>query len=235
MALACVPFLHPGLKAHLDLSVMHLHAACRGRLLDIGCGSGQTVERLGQLGWQAQGVDPDPTAVDVARKKGLQVQHGTVQSCHFDDASFDAVTLCHVIEHLHDPRGTLAECHRILKPGGRLVVITPNIGSMLHAKFGQHCMALDPPRHLVLFTVDSLRNIAQQAGFSSLQVTTTSREANVQDFASRLIRRNGRYEWGRQQALWLLRCRGQVTQYVEALAMKFGGCCGEELLLLAKK
>jgi 2-polyprenyl-3-methyl-5-hydroxy-6-metoxy-1,4-benzoquinol methylase len=136
------------------------------RLLDVGCGNGAFLAQMRDMGWNVTGVDPDPTAVDAARRRGLTVQEGTVHDAAFPDDHFDAITLNHVIEHLHDSTGTLRECYRILRPGGVLCVITPNLDAQGHAEFGRDWYGLDAPRHLVLFTAGSLKRTLAEAGFT---------------------------------------------------------------------
>jgi 2-polyprenyl-3-methyl-5-hydroxy-6-metoxy-1,4-benzoquinol methylase len=136
------------------------------RLLDVGCGSGAFLAQMGRMGWDVTGVDPDPGAVAAARRRGLAVQSGTVYDAAFPDEHFDAITMNHVIEHLHDIAGTLRECYRILRPGGVLCVVTPNLDAQGHREFGRDWYGLDAPRHLVLFTATSLKLTLAQAGFT---------------------------------------------------------------------
>jgi 2-polyprenyl-3-methyl-5-hydroxy-6-metoxy-1,4-benzoquinol methylase len=110
---------------------MWLEASERGRLLDVGTGSGDFVAQMQELGWQAAGLDPDPVVVRAASSSlGRDIALGTLEEAAFAEGSFDTVTMSHVIEHLPDPIRTLVECRRVLKEGGRLVLLTPNIDSL---------------------------------------------------------------------------------------------------------
>jgi len=121
-----------------------------GRLLDIGCATGSFLHVMGQSGsWEVCGVEPNADAAHYARDRfGLDVVEGTLRDARCSDARFDVVTMWDVIEHLHDPRSTLLEIHRILKPRGMLVISTPNLSSWDAAFFGRHWTGLDAPRHL---------------------------------------------------------------------------------------
>ena len=117
------------------------------------------------VGWEVSGVEPDPKSAAQAKAAGLDVRAGLLQADMFPPAHFDAVTLNHVIEHLHEPLETLRHCFRILKPGGIISIATPNLEANGHGIFGRDWFALDPPRHLILFTASSLRRALQASGF----------------------------------------------------------------------
>lgn len=150
----------------LDDEVAYLSSHPGGRLLDVGCGEGRLLRRLAELGWRGEGVDTDPIAIQRAAASGVEAHCGALADQRYGEATFDAVTQRHAIEHVHDPIALLAECARILKPGGRLTLMTPNAESWAHAVFGEHYMALDPPRHLHLFTQRALENAVRRAGLA---------------------------------------------------------------------
>jgi predicted SAM-dependent methyltransferase len=116
-------------------------------------------------GWDVQGVEPDPNAAAVARANGIAVVNELLEEASFPPASFDAVTMNHVIEHFHDPIEALRISHRLLKPDGVLWIATPNLASRGHSLFGRDWIGLDPPRHLVLFTRSSLAGALAATGF----------------------------------------------------------------------
>lgn len=141
------------------------------RILDVGCGSGQFLAFAKQMGWQPYGVEPDPVAADVARRLGIDVLANHVPDLNQAYANwFDAVTLSHVIEHAHNPIEMLVHCRRVLKPGGYLWLETPNIDSAGYEFFGRHWRGLETPRHLVLFSSQSLRVALQKSGFEQVSI-----------------------------------------------------------------
>ena len=167
----------PERRTRIDYSVMHLPAVPQGRVLDVGCGSGEILSNLKSLGWQVEGVDFDPAAVAAARTRGVPVHLGDLFDQKFPAESFDAVVMSHVIEHVPDPLGLIQECERILKPGGRLVMVTPNPRSLSHRLFGRAWRGLEPPRHLYIQTRESFADLTVRAGFEQVELRTSARFA----------------------------------------------------------
>ena len=163
-----IPRVAPLRGALVDREIRHLPALEGGRLLDVGSGSGDFVAQMAALGWRSEGVDPDPAAVARARAAGLDVTQGRLTD--LDDAehagAFDAITLSHVIEHLHEPATELERVWRLLRPGGLLWIATPNLEGLGHRRFRTAWLGLDPPRHLVLFTRASLEDLLRRVGFA---------------------------------------------------------------------
>lgn len=152
-------------------------AGLRGRLLDVGCSSGLFLRLAREAGWEPQGVEVSSRAVEAARRNfSLEVFHGTVEEAAFEAGSFDAVTLWDVVEHLEDPRGTLAEIARITRPGGGLLVLTPDCSSLFHAlghlaartaggRVPGLVQLLYPDKHNTYFTPESLGRMLLETGF----------------------------------------------------------------------
>ena len=150
--------------------IRHLPMTPGGRLLDVGCGNGDWLRGMAALGWNAEGLDPDPTASAAARESGLKVTQGTLADLDTDEhtGGFDAITLSHVIEHVHDPAADLRRIHGLLRSGGLVWMATPNLEALGLRRFGRDWLGLDPPRHLVLFTRASLERIVRDAGLEPL-------------------------------------------------------------------
>lgn len=165
-----VTYLMPSIRALLNRQFRHLpRLATTGCVLDVGFGSGGFLENAKSVGWDVTGVDPDIETVRNARARGLNAVQGDLDTLDGVDSKFDVITMCHVIEHVHDPVASLRACHRLLKPGGLLWIETPNIQSLGHARFKEDWRGLEPPRHLVLFNEASLRWALLQAGFCGIK------------------------------------------------------------------
>lgn len=157
------------------------------RLLDVGCGGGDIVKMAREAGFEAAGVEFSADAVAYGRARGLDVAQGTLEGAAFPDASFDGVSLFHVLEHLPDPVGTLREVRRILKPGGVLLVQVPNFGSLQAAIFRRQWFPLDVPRHFHQFTPESLQQAFKQAGFEPIALDHHSFRCNPVTFVSSMF------------------------------------------------
>jgi 2-polyprenyl-3-methyl-5-hydroxy-6-metoxy-1,4-benzoquinol methylase len=187
-------YLLPWRKKALLADGRYLAHLNPGRLLDVGCGTGNFLAGMAALGWEATGVEFDDGALRTARQhKGIMVYPGSVEEQGFSDNSFDAITLSNVIEHVPDPAATLAELKRILAPGGRLVLITPNINSLGHRIFGRCWRGLEPPRHLFLFNPLTLEGFAKRAGFrTEACFTVPGRGSNILETSKDLWDRKAR-------------------------------------------
>lgn len=138
----------------------------QGRLLDFGCGGGSFLERMHRRGWQVVGVDTSAVAVQRVRTVlGLPALLGTLPHPSLAPQSLDVITMWHSLEHVHWPGEVLREAHRLLVPGGKLLVAVPNIASLPFRWFGPAWFGLDLPRHLTHFTPWTLRGMLEQAGF----------------------------------------------------------------------
>ena len=145
------------------------------RLIDVGCSRGHFVAAAGSLGFKAEGVEPAPHIAAAARDTGLVVHQGLLEDLRLPDASFDAVTLFEVIEHLQAPIPLLRECARILKPGGILCITTGNAASWTVAFVGARWDYFHIEKdagHVSFFNPASLALLAQRGGFRPERIET---------------------------------------------------------------
>jgi 2-polyprenyl-3-methyl-5-hydroxy-6-metoxy-1,4-benzoquinol methylase len=143
------------------------------RLLDVGCSNGAYLAAMREKGWDVEGVEFDRAAVEYARhSRNLKVTQGDVENAlsELPGNSFDVVTLWHVLEHTFDPAAALKQIHRVLKPGGTLMLEVPNFGSPLASLFKKYWFPMDVPRHLYQFTPATLKMMLAKAGFHRFRV-----------------------------------------------------------------
>jgi 2-polyprenyl-3-methyl-5-hydroxy-6-metoxy-1,4-benzoquinol methylase len=221
------------LRELIDVELMTLGRG-PGDVLDVGCGNGRFMSRIQELGWEPYGVEPDPRAVAAASQTfGSRVKQGTVFNGEFREASFDAITLNHVIEHVREPISVLGRCGELLRPGGRIIVTTPNLNSWGLRLFGPSWLGLDPPRHLVIFTPSSLRRSALSAGLRVRTVRTPARWAFwIWQTSTRLRRRGSLPGADVSDASLGLRTSALGFWAAEYIASRFSQI-GEEILLVA--
>jgi 2-polyprenyl-3-methyl-5-hydroxy-6-metoxy-1,4-benzoquinol methylase len=225
---------HPGFREDWDFKVMSLPSSARGRLLEVGCGSGDLIVFMKQKGWAVTGVDTDPLAVQKARSRRLPVYCGTLETAGFSANDMDVIVMNHVIEHTPDPAGMLRECYRILKAGGRLMVTTPNHESWGHSLFRKNWRGLEPPRHLFIFNPASLLRLIHQAGFRKADLRTSVHGAGWIMIASRSIQNKGGFETNRSTPA-AVRFWARSMQMVEwGLLLRYPSA-GEELVAMAEK
>lgn len=170
--------LPPWLRLEWDNCARHLPKPEEGRnrLLDVGCGNGDFLALAQSAGWECHGVDFDEKAVGIARSRGLQVCLADKLSA-YPESSFDAITVSHVIEHVHHPETLLKRCVRVLRTGGVLWIASPNSNSIVSKYFNRHWVGLAAPQHLVLFDSESLRKLVERLGF---QVRLRRRGVHIQ-------------------------------------------------------
>jgi len=118
--------------------------------------------------WKFYGVEPDEVAFQKAAKiENFLVQKGFLETVHYPDKFFDVILINQVLEHTFDPKKILAECHRILKDNGKLIIAVPDFGSLNSKIFGKFWYHLDTPRHLYHFNSQTLQKLAEESGFKT--------------------------------------------------------------------
>jgi SAM-dependent methyltransferase len=136
------------------------------KVLEIGGGTGDLLAALKVRGAEAVLVEPNAAAAQVAHERyGLTVQVGMLDQVQLEDGQFDLVMMKYALEHVHDPLATLVKIRKLLKQGGRAVFWVPNDRSWDARLFGKFWRGYDSPRHLYIFTPDTMRRLADTAGF----------------------------------------------------------------------
>lgn len=151
-----------------------------GKILDIGCGSGEFLAIARQNNWEVYGVEISKIATKYAKEKfGMNVFTGELLETNYPNEYFDVVTMWQVLEHLPNPSEVLTEINRILKNDGLLVVAVPNINSYQARIFKEFWFHLDAPRHLYHFEPDTLKKMLRKNGFKVLKINHFSNEHNA--------------------------------------------------------
>ena len=160
-----------------------------GRLLDVGCAMGFLLDEARRRGWQTQGVDLSEFASNYARAElGLPVFTGLLRDARYPDGHFDAVVMDDVIEHVGDPEAELAEVRRILRPGGVVLLHTPNADSFSYRVSGRHWVHLKPGEHLVYFSPRTLTALLEKLGFQTKESHASGKPTNLRYIALRVPR-----------------------------------------------
>ncbi len=225
-----------GLQKDVDkIESMYLSSDCPGKLLEIGCGSGDYLDKMHQMGWSVQGVDFDPVAVAHAREKyGFTVYAGKLEELDLPSNSYDAITMRHVIEHVYNLDELLRHCLRLLKQGGTLAIRTPNANSLGHQMFREFWRGLEPPRHIHLFSLHNLTTCLEKQGFRVVRAETTAAGADFVFKQSMELREYGKHSLPSETRVKTLVASRffQLYEYV-VNSRKFD--VGEELVLVCTR
>jgi SAM-dependent methyltransferase len=171
-------FVH---KVRSRLEANRLLRLCQGlndqaKILDVGCGDGfhlRLLRDFGNKNWTLEGLDASEKAVAAAHKSGIKVHLGTAENNDLPENSYDLAFLIQTIEHIEKPDEVLSAICRLLKPNGKLVVVTDNTDSLDFKIFkngywgGYHF-----PRHWNLFNRQNLSRLAEKSGFGIAEMTT---------------------------------------------------------------
>lgn len=192
---------HPSRSDHFFSSVLEpatlIDDLDPGRLLEIGCGTGDVLAYWDARGWDCVGVEPSRTAVEIATDQyDITVHNSRIEDVSIDE-KFDLVLLDNVLEHLQDPLSVLSQCRKLLRPGGSLVIEVPNIDSIGFMMFGRYWNNLDVPRHLYHFSPSVLRREAMSCGFEFDRVVHSGTPITLRYSLNRLLATIGLGELGR--------------------------------------
>ena len=133
----------------------------KGAILDYGCGTGYVLAACQKDGWKVEGFEPNPTANKQAEERlGKYVEKVSLE--RFEKASFEIITMWHVLEHVHTLNETFQELLALLKPGGVMLVAVPNADSLDAQKYGENWAAYDVPRHLYHFNQATMKRFLKK-------------------------------------------------------------------------
>lgn len=141
----------------------------KGSILDLGSGTGTFVKAMVSAGWNAKGIEPDTTARDLAKRIYQVELSDTNEFYKLPKESFDAITLWHVLEHVHNLAAYLNQLKLLLKKDGKLFIAVPNYRSKDATIYREYWAAYDVPRHLYHFSPESMEFLLNKGGFGIVQ------------------------------------------------------------------
>lgn len=180
---------------HVPFGLQQLVDLPKGKLLDVGCGSGNMLKPAKQLGWNVVGLEVDPNAVKAAKGQGLNVIEGDYRKLEQFVNSFDCIICSHVLEHVHQPMKLLELLFKALKPQGVLLLSLPNAKSHVRSKFGKNWRGIEAPRHVAIPTLKASIEYLNDLGFIEINQTniygvTISESVRIQERKSSLSKKD---------------------------------------------
>lgn len=171
----------------------------QGKILDIGCATGQFLHYMESRGWEAAGIEPDEKTRNRAISEfGLKV-FPEEQLDVFEKSSFDVISMWHVLEHVSALDQRMDQLKRLLKPGGTLVIALPNCDAHDALKYGKFWAGYDVPRHLYHFTCKDVESLFGKYGFKMIRVLPMRFDAFYVSLLSEKYK-SGKMRW--LPALW---------------------------------
>ena len=149
-------FVRKRTLAHKRKLIQKATGLSKGCILDLGCGTGSFVSEMKLSGWDVTGLEPDPGARKLAKEMYELDIAGADEFYRLPAEGFDAITLWHVLEHVHDPEKYIRQLKKILKEKGRIFIAVPNYTSLDAAIYKEAWAAYDVPRHLYHFSPRSM-------------------------------------------------------------------------------
>ena len=191
------------------------------RYLDVGCSTGFVVEAARDKGWDAIGIDLNPSAIEYGRTRGLDLRTVALEDAGFAPGSLDAVSLFDVLEHLLDPRRTLRVCADLLAPGGILFLYVPNFDSASRLLMGADAHFIWPTHHLNYYTPTTIRDLMLRHRLAPELIVTEG--LDIED-----------YLWHRREVL--NRSDDGLAEIADVLQfLANAGCYGKNLRVIARK
>lgn len=226
-------FLFPIKRAALDYEVVSVKYRKNGKILDIGCGDGHSVSFFKSLGWEAYGIDFDPHCESMGQHLNVPIRCAEIGQHVYGKSFFDAITMIHLIEHIRDPLSLLVECKKALACNGKIYLLTPNIEGFGHELFKHHWRGLEPPRHLNIFSKQSIRTLLKEAGFTNIVTKNVIAPQLIN--ASLAIQYGLTLKYGDFKLPPITRIYSKILAYVESFRMLINNRDGDVILAIAEK
>jgi 2-polyprenyl-3-methyl-5-hydroxy-6-metoxy-1,4-benzoquinol methylase len=156
-----------------------------GRLLEVGCSYGGFLDQARRCGWDVTGIELSQKAAEYAtRELELPVFSSSLQDqIRRLEEPYDVVVMFHVIEHVAEPLALLESCRKLIKPGGLLILKTPNVASSIAKFTGALWHWVSPPAHLYLYSPQTIGKLLHRSGFRLTKLRTSQGDAHNNLFA----------------------------------------------------
>jgi SAM-dependent methyltransferase len=148
-----------------DSASCHCWVPKNVRVLDIGCGGCEALGYHKARGCEVWGCEADENIKKIADKYGFNVHIGLFDPNNYEKNYFDYVTMNQVLEHCIDPETTLRQVHTVLKPGGKLIISTPQPYCIERYLFRRYWLGWHTPFHINIFSKQSAQLLLQKSGF----------------------------------------------------------------------
>ncbi|HVL96024.1 MAG TPA: class I SAM-dependent methyltransferase [Solirubrobacteraceae bacterium] len=166
------------------------------RVLDVGCGTGDFLAAGRERGWTAVGVDPIEQSGEIARGRGLDVRTSMLEDSGVPPGEWDVVSAFHVLEHVPDAAAFLRLLASWVRPGGYVLVESPNWDSQVRLASGDGYVHLRPLEHLIHLTPDTVRVAMQRAGLEPAEMRTPTWPSRLHT-PQQALADVGRWSWSR--------------------------------------
>ena len=188
--------------------------------LDVGCSTGFVVEAANNFGWNAEGIDLNPSAINFGQKRGLNLDNISFFDDKLSTKSFDVISMFDVLEHVINPLNYLSRAYELLSEGGLLFLYVPNYDCASRLLMGFDAHFIWPTHHLTYFTPVTLKTFCESQSFKTLLLNTEG--LDIADY------------------IWYLNSNDQDTSLIENISgslqfMINAGCYGKNLRLLVQK
>jgi 2-polyprenyl-3-methyl-5-hydroxy-6-metoxy-1,4-benzoquinol methylase len=158
-----------------------------GRLLDVGCAAGFSLDVAKKRGWEVEGIEISEFACELGhRELGIDIHCGSLDEADFGSESFDVITMWDYIEHVPDPRRDVAMANRLLKADGLLALSTPDISSLPARISGSRWMGIKHEEHLFYFSRNTIQKLLRICGFEPVRVEHVGKYIDVRFFSKRI-------------------------------------------------
>jgi len=146
--------------------------APRGRILEVGCGVGNILFALKEQGADVEGIEPCSGLAEAARKRGLTVHDVHFEKWNASSAPFDQILFSYTLEQIEDPVNALRLAKKYLAPGGKIVILCPNLKTISRFLFRKNWFKWHLPYHKYFFTPRTMKKVLNEVGFKDIQMAT---------------------------------------------------------------